>query len=144
MKVAEMNSPRSDIADKVAKAAMALQIRELGMAPYLVVVVASEDALVVTMCGILTPRDNNLAHAAKGSADSQPFHEQHFAQSLEPLRQEIERIADIPVLKSSLDVDETTGSVVYTFTTGNVLSVCLLAEHTRADDWTDSEIIHQP
>lgn len=138
-----MDTPRSDIADRVAEAAMAVPIRELGIAPCLVVVVASEDALMVTMCGMLTPQDTNLAHYSKGDSSSQQFHQHHFAQSVEPLRQEIERITEVPVLKSSVDVDEITGSVVYSFTTGSVLNVSLLAEHTPADDWIDCQI-HQP
>jgi uncharacterized protein YbcI len=144
MKVVEMNTPRSDIADKVAKAAMALHMRELGVAPSLVVVVASADALMVTMCGSLTPQDHNLAHCSKHNSESQQFQQQHFAQFVEPLRREIERITESPVLESSVDVEESTGSVVLAFSTANVLSVCLLAEHTHADDWTDSEIAHQP
>jgi uncharacterized protein YbcI len=100
--------------------------------------------VVVTMCGSLTPQDHNLAHCSKHNSESQQFQQQHFAQFIGPLRREIERITESPVLESSVDVEESTGSVVLAFSTANVLSVCLLAEQTPADDWTDSEIAHQP
>jgi len=135
-----MNNSHSTIADSVAKAAMAMPPRELGFLPSLVVVVAVADALVVTMCATLPVQNSHLPQ----TLNSQRFRREHFAQSLGPLRGAIENITDRLVLKSSLDFDETSRSVVYTFTTGDVLSVCLLAEHTQGDDWTDSQIMFQP
>lgn len=75
------------------------------------------DRMLLTICSILTPQDSKLAICSNGSSESKQFHQHHFAQVMEPLRQEIERITDISGLKSSVDVDETTGSVAYSFTT---------------------------
>lgn len=139
-----MQNAQTSIAHSVAKAAMALQAQQSSDVPCLVVAVASSDALVVTMCGVIPPLDRDLAKCPEQCAESRRVHEQHFTQAVEPLRREIERISDIPVLESSVDVDTTTGSVVYTFTTASLLGVCLLAGHTQADAWMDCEIIHQP
>ena len=123
------------MAQQVAEAAHAFQQQRTGHAPKAVTVVLSADTLVVTLHGALSPAEQALAKSPEGAAKVQEFHRQLFANSCEPLRQEIKRITGADVREAIAEVETTTGTVVQVFTTGTVVQVFLLARGVPADIW---------
>jgi uncharacterized protein YbcI len=79
------------IAQQVAQAASAFQQQRTGHAPKSVTVVLSENTLVITLHGALTPAEQAVASDPAGAARVQEFHRQLFADSSEALRQDISR-----------------------------------------------------
>ena len=84
--------PISTIAQQVAQVAKDLQRHRTGHASKAVTVVLSEDTLVITLYGALTPAEQALSKSREGAAQVQEFHRQLFQSSVDSLRQEIKRI----------------------------------------------------
>ena len=124
-----------NMAQQVAEAANDFQQQRTGHAPKAVTVVLSEDTLVVTLHGALSPAEQALAKNPAGAAQVQEFHRQLFANSCEPLRHEIKRITGVEVREAIAEVETTTGTVVQVFTTGTVVQVFLLARGVPAEIW---------
>ena len=131
-----MNNFKSTIAQQVAQVASDFQQQRTGHAPKAVTVVLSEDTLLVTLHGALSPAEQALAKSPAGAAQVQDFHRQLFADSCEPLRQEIKRITGVEVREAVAEIEPTTGTVVQVFTTGTVVQVFLLAQNVPADTWS--------
>ena len=123
------------MAQQVAEAAHAFQQQRTGHAPKAVTVVLSADTLVVTLHGALSPAEQALAKSPEGAAKVQEFHRQLFANSCEPLRQEIKRITGVDVREATAEVETTTGTVVQVFTTGTVVQVFQLASRIPVEIW---------
>ena len=104
--------------------------------PKSVTVVLGADTLVVTLHGALSPAEQLLARSAVGAAQVQKFHRQLFANSCEPLRQEIKRIAGVDVRDATAEVEPTSGTVVQVFTTGNMVQVFQLSQSVPTDTWS--------
>ena len=121
------------IAQQVAQMASVLQRQRTGHAPKAVTVVLSEDTLVVTLHGALTPAEQALAKSREGAAKVQEFHRQLFRNSVDSLWTEIKRITGREVREAAAEIDPATGSVVHAFTTGTMVQVFLLAENGRAE-----------
>ena len=121
------------IAQQVAQAAKALQRQRTGHAPKAVTVVMSEDTLVVTLLGALTPAEQALSKSREGAAKVQEFHRQLFRSSVDSLWTDIKRITGREVREAAAEIDPATGSVVHAFTTGTMVQVFLLAENERAE-----------
>ena len=98
-------------------------------------VVLGAATLVVTLHGALSPAEQVLAKSAAGAAQVQKFHRQLFANSCEPLRQEIKRITGVDVREATAEVEPMTGTVVQVFTTGTMVQVFQLAQNVPADNW---------
>ncbi len=105
------------------------------MAPSSVTVVLSDDTLVITLHGALSPAEKALARTPAGAAQIQDFHRQLFASSAEPLRQEIKRITGVQVRESTAEVEPATGTVVQVFTSGAMVQVFLLAHGIADETW---------
>jgi uncharacterized protein YbcI len=120
------------IAQQVAQAAKTLQQQRTGHTPKSVSVVMSEDTLVVTLHGALSPAELALAASREGAAKVQEFHRQLFRDSVDPLCQEIKKITGRDVREAAVEIDPGTGSVVHAFTTGTMVQVFLLAENGSA------------
>jgi uncharacterized protein YbcI len=103
-----------------------------------VTVVLSEDTLVITLRGALSPAEKALAQSPAGAAQMQEFHRQLFATASEPLRQEIKRITGAEVRAATAEVETSTGAVMQLFATGTVVQVFLLARNVPADTWSGS------
>ncbi len=73
--------------------------------------------------------------ARKGSPSCRIFHRQLFANSCEPLRQEIKRITGVKVRESVAQVEPSTGTVVQVFTSGTMVQVFLLAHGLPEGAW---------
>jgi uncharacterized protein YbcI len=116
---------------KIAEAASAFQQEQTGHAPKAVSVVLSEDTLVVTLHGALTPVEKDLAQNPAGAARVQEFHRQLFSHSSESLRQEIRRITGRDVREAVAEVEPSTGAIVHAFTTGTMVQVFLLARKVQ-------------
>ena len=70
-----------------------------------------------------------------GCREVQDFHRQLFANSCEPLRQEIKRITGVDVRESVAEVEPSTGTVVQVFSSGTMVQVFLLAHGLPAETW---------
>jgi len=123
------------VAQQIAQAAIAFQQQRTGHEPKSVAVVLSGDTLLITLHGALSPAEQALAKSPAGAAQVQDFHRQLFADSCEPLRQEIKRITGVDVREAMAEVEPTTGTVVQVFTTGTVVQVFQLASRIPADIW---------
>jgi uncharacterized protein YbcI len=121
-----MNDSDSAIARQVAQVAIAYQTERTGHAPASVTVILSEDTLVITLNGALTPAEKALSRSPGGAAQVQEFHRQLFLNSADQLRQEIKRITGREVREAVAEVEPASGTVVHAFTTGNVVQVFLL------------------
>ena len=114
-----MNKSNSTMAEQVAQAAIAFEERRTGHAPKSVTVVLSDNTLVITLHGALSPAETALAKTAAGAAQIQEFHRQLFLDSAASLRQEIKRITGVEVREATAEIEPTTGTVVQVFTTGD-------------------------
>jgi len=133
-----MVMPMPTMAQQVAQAATLFQQQRTGHVPRAVTVVMSEDTLVVTLHGALSPAEKALAKTSKGAAQVQEFHRQLFNDSLDSLRQEIKRITGVEVREAAAEVEATTGTVVHAFTTGTMVQVFLLAQSLPTETWSGS------
>jgi uncharacterized protein YbcI len=124
--------------------ASAFEQRRSGRVPKSVTVVLSENTLVITLHGTLTPAEKALAKSPEGAAQVQEFHKQLFNNTADSLRQEIKRITGVEVTEAAAEVEPTTGTVVKVFTTGTVVQVFLLASDVPADSWSGNELGNQP
>ena len=123
-------------AHQIAQAASAFQEERTGHMPQSVAVVLSENTLVITLHGALSPAEKALAQSPKGAAQMQEFHKQLFDSSADALRQEIKRITGVEVREAVAEVEPTSGTVVQVFTTGTVVQVFLLARGVPAGSWS--------
>jgi len=130
------------MAQRVARAAIDSQRQRTGHAPQAVTVVLSQDTLVITLHGVLSPAETALAESPEGAAKVQEFHRQLFASSAEPLRQEIKRITGVDVREAAAEVEPSTGTVVQVFTTGTMVQVFLLAKNISEDAWNGSDAVN--
>jgi uncharacterized protein YbcI len=124
-------------AQQIAQVAIAFEQRRTGHLPERATVVLSEDTLVVTLHGALSPAERSLAQSASGAAQFQEFHRQLFISSCDSLRQEIKKITGVEVREATAEVETTTGTVVHAFTTGTVVQVFLLDRSVPADTWSE-------
>ena len=133
-----MNQSPSTMAQQIARAASVFEQERTGHAPGSVTVVLSDNTLVLTLHGALSPAEKALARSPEGAAQVQEFHRQLFSTSCEPLRQEIRRITGVEVREATAEVETTTGTVVQVFTTGTVVQVFLLARDVPAGTWSSN------
>ena len=126
----------SVVAKQVALAACDFERRITGILPKSVTVVLSENTLVITLHGALSPGEMALANSSAGAVQLQEFHRQLFASSADSLRQDIKRITGVDVREAAVEVEPKSGTVVKAFTTGTVVQVFLLADSITAGTWS--------
>jgi uncharacterized protein YbcI len=124
------------VAQQIAQAASAFELRRTGRAPQSVGVILSENTLVITLHGVLSPAEKALAKSPAGAAQIQEFHRQLFIDSADTLRDEIKRITGVEVREATAEIEPTSGTVVQVFTTGTVVQVFLLASGVPAGSWS--------
>jgi uncharacterized protein YbcI len=132
-----MGESDSTMARQIAEVAIAFEKQRTGHLPKSASVVLSEDTLVITLRGALSPAEMALARDPTGAAQLQELHRRLFASTSEPLRQEIERITGIRVREATAGIERTAGTVVEVFMTGTVVQVFLLAERVKLQTWSD-------
>jgi uncharacterized protein YbcI len=133
-----MDKSTSTRAQQIAQAAGAFEQRRTGHTPKSVTVVLSEDTLVITLHGALSPAEQALAKSPAGAARLQEFHRELFANSSDLLCQDVKRIIGVEVRKATAEVETIPGAVMQMFATGTVVQVFLLAARVAADTWTGS------
>ena len=133
-----MHKPNSTMAQQVAQAASVFQQQRTGHAPKGVTVILSEETLVITLHGALSPAERALAKSSAGAAQVQDFHRQLFTNSADSLRQEFKRITGVAVREAAAEVETTTGTAIQVFTTGSMVQVFLLASSVPAEAWNRS------
>ncbi len=131
-----MSDDIKTMAQQVAIAAAAFQKQRTGYQPKAVTVVLSQDTLVITLHGALSPAEQALAADPAGAAQVQEFHRRLFANSVEALRQEIKRITGVEVREAAAEVETATGTVVHAFTSGTMVQVFLLSENLPPETWS--------
>lgn len=124
------------VAQQIAQAASAFEQQRTGHTPKSVAVILSENTLVITLNGALSPAEKALAQKPDGAAQVQEFHRQLFVDSADSLREEIKRITGVEVREAVAEVEPTSGTVVQVFTTGTVVQVFLLASGVPAGSWS--------
>ncbi len=127
------------MAQQIAQVAIAFEQRRTGHRPRSATVVLSEDTLVITLHGALSPAEKALAGSPEGAAQVQEFHRQLFTNSSDSLRQEIKKITGVKVREATAEVETMTGAVVHAFTTGTVVQVFLLACNVPAETWSGND-----
>ncbi len=110
-----MDKSTPTVAQQVAQAATDFMRRTTGHVPGSVAVALSENTLVITLHGAVSPAEKALARSPEGAAQVQEFHRQLFAIACDPLRQDIHRITGLEVRGAVLEVEPTTGTVVQVF-----------------------------
>jgi uncharacterized protein YbcI len=133
-----MGKTDSTVAQQIAEAASAFEQRLTGRVPKSVTVVLSEETLVITLHGALSPVEQALAKNPAGAAELREYHRQLFANSFDSLRQEIKRITGVEVREAVAEVEPATGTLVKAFTTGSVVQVFLLADNVPTGTWSGS------
>ena len=131
-----MENTNSVMAKQVGLAACEFELRRTGNSPKSVTVVLSENTLVITLHGALSPAEQALAQSPEGAAQVQDFHRQLFTSAADSLRQDIKRITGVEVREAVAEVEPTTGTVVQAFTTGTVVQVFLLACDVPSESWS--------
>jgi uncharacterized protein YbcI len=130
-------------AQQIAQAALDFEQKITGRVPKSVTVVLSDDTLVITLHGALSPAEKALASTPEGIAQVQEFHRQLFANASDSLRQEIKRITGVEVREAVAEVETATGTVVKVFTSGTVVQVFLLARGVPAETWSGNKPANQ-
>jgi uncharacterized protein YbcI len=133
-----MENTISSRAQRIAHAASAFEQRRTGHRPRLVTVVLHEDTLVITLRGVLSPAETALSKSPAVAAQMQELHRQLFAQSCDPLWQDIKRITGVEVCAGTAELETTTGAVMQMFATGTVVQVFQLAQSVPGDTWSGS------
>ncbi len=132
-----MQESNSTMAQRIAQAASVLEHRRTGHAPKSVTVVLSEDTLVITLHGALSPAEQALAKSPAGAAQVQEFHRQLFTDAADSLRQDIKRITGVEVCEETAEVGPLAGPVIKMFTNGTMVQVFLLARTVPTEVWSD-------
>ncbi len=135
-----MEMPTLTMAQQIAQVASAFEQQRTGHMPSSVTVVLSDNTLVVTLHGALSPAEKALAQSPDGAAQVQDFHRQLFTSSSQSLREEIKRITGVDVREATAEVETATGTVVQVFTTGTMVQVFLLAHGIPTETWSGNGI----
>ncbi|MCE9530550.1 MAG: DUF2294 domain-containing protein [Planctomycetes bacterium] len=124
------------MAQQIAKASIAFEKNRTGITPKSVTVVMSDNTLMITLHGALSPAEIALAKSPAGAIQVQDFHRQLFTSAATSLREEIKKITGIEVREATAEVEPKTGTVVQAFTTGTVVQVFLLAGEMPSETWS--------
>ena len=100
------------MAKQIAQAAIAFEKRRTGHTPKSVTVVMSDNTLMITLHGALSPAEVALAKSPAGAAQVQEFHRHLFSSAADSLRLEIKRITGVDVREAVAEVEPTTGKLV--------------------------------
>jgi uncharacterized protein YbcI len=129
------DSPRT-MAEEVADALSRFQLDRTGHAPSSVSVVLTDDTLVVTLHGALTPAEIELSRTEEGAARVQDYHRRLFIIAQASLLAEIARITGVAVKEAAVEIDPATGAVVHAFTSGAVVQMFRMAGDIPMEAWT--------
>ena len=122
----------SDIwaAKQLADLARQFETHRTGRAPDSVTAVLIDNSLVITLRGVLSSAEQELAKTPVGAAHVRENHRQLFIASGGSLQHQIEVLTGVAVLEATSEVATHTGTVVY---------VVLLASSVEASTWTEAK-----
>ena len=80
-----MINTNASLAKQIAQAAIAFEKKRTGHTPTSVTVVMSDNTLMITLHGALTPAERALAKSPAGAAQVQDFHRQLFSSAADSL-----------------------------------------------------------
>jgi uncharacterized protein YbcI len=133
-----MEESRALIADRIGRAVLDFEQQRTGHRPNSVTVVVSDDVLVITLHGALSPAEQALARTPSGAAQLQQLHDALFATASGRLRDEIQRITGVAVRDAAARIEQVGGSMIHVFPTGTVVEVFLLAGRVAPESWSGS------
>jgi uncharacterized protein YbcI len=133
-----MSATSATMAQQIAQAASAFEKKRTGHLPRSATAVLSDNTLVITLHGALSPAETALAKDPAAAAQMQEYHRQLFANSCDSLRQEIKRITGVEVGEAKAELETMTGAVMQVFATGTVIQVFHLARGIPAGTWNGS------
>ena len=139
-----MDKSTVSMAQQIAQAASIFEKQRTGIEPTTVSVVLVDETLVVSLRGALSKVEKSFATTPQGASHLQQFHRELFNSSMEPMRQEIERITGVPVREASVEVEPASGAVAQVFPTGTMVQVFLLAGKVSAESWSSSDQLPGP
>ena len=125
-----MAESNTQMAKQAACAACEFEKQRTGRTPQSVTAVLCDDSLVITLRGVLSPAEKDLAKSPAGAAQVQEFHRQLFINTCDSLRREIEKITGVVVREATSEVATETGTVVQVF---------LLAANVAPGTWSGRE-----
>lgn len=131
-----MKPEPAKMAQQVAEAVMAFQLRTTGHSPKAVTVVLSQDTLVITLHEALSPAERDTAKSPEGAAKVEQFHRQLFANASQSLRDDIKRITGVDVREGVAEIEPATGAVVQAFTSSAIVQVFRLSQNVPCDTWS--------
>jgi len=134
-----MKPEPAKMAQQVAEAVMAFQLRTTGHSPKAVTVVLSQDTLVITLHEALSLAERDTAKSPAGAAKVEEFHRQLFANSSQSLRDDIKRITGVEVREAVAEIEPATGAVVQAFTSSAMVQVFRLSQSIPGDTWSSPE-----
>src|SRR5580692_3815523 len=103
--MSNMIKSNSKMAKQIAQAAIAFEKRRTGHTPKSVTVVMSDNTLMITLHGALSPAERALAKSPAGAAQVQDFHRQLFSSAAASLREEIKRITGVEVREAVAEIE---------------------------------------
>jgi uncharacterized protein YbcI len=118
-----MDQTESTMVQQLAEAASAFQLQQTGHAPSDVTVVIEKDTLVVTLHEALSPAELALGSSPERAANLREFYQHLFRNSVESLRNDIERITGRKVREAAAQIEPGKGGVVHAFSTGTIVHV---------------------
>ena len=125
------------MARQIAEAALKFQLQHTGHAAESVTVVLAGVTLVITLYGALSKAEKALANSPHGATKVRELHQQLFANTSQPLRQEITRITGAQVRESTADIATGAGAVVHALTSGAMVQVFLLSQKVPNESWIE-------
>lgn len=120
-----MEKATTTMAQRIAQAASAFEKQRTGHAPQSITVIISDQTLVITVHGSLSPVEKELSRTPAGAAQVQEFHRQLFNSSAGTFREEIAKITGLEVREAAAEVETRSGTVVKVLTTGTMVQVFL-------------------
>jgi uncharacterized protein YbcI len=118
-----MCQPTRTMAEEVAESLSRFQRERTGHTPRAVTVVLTDDTLVVTLHGALTPAEVELSRTEEGAAQVQDYHRRLFNISQPALLEELARITGVRVKEAAVELEPASGAVIHAFTSGAVVQV---------------------
>ncbi len=126
-----MDASLSRLANQIAIAACGFERERSGHAPTSATVVLCGDTVVVSLPGMMSPVELDLAKNPAGAACVREFHRQVFANSCSTLTRQIQEITGVKVREGRSELWTETGKVVQMF---------LLAGNVGPGCWSGTEL----
>ncbi|GJM24436.1 MAG: hypothetical protein DHS20C16_08510 [Phycisphaerae bacterium] len=137
-----MDKAKPNVAQQIAEAASAFEIKRTGVAPQSVSVVLGDKTLVITLHGVLSKAEMALAKQPDGVAQIREYHRQLFASASKSYCKSIMEISGVSVREATTEVETSSGNVAGVFASGAIVQVFLLAKSVPSDTWSGTTADH--